>query len=53
MADCKNFLLPELHDMHLDHETKLKGKWKDEAMLKALDNIKRDEIFKALRHANN
>ena len=22
-------------------------------MLKALDNIKRDEIFKALRHANN
>ena len=53
MADCKNFLLPELNDIHLDHETKLKGKWKDEAMLKALDNIKRDEIFKALRHANN
>ena len=39
--------------MQLNQETKSKGKWKDQAMLKALDNIKRDEIFKALRHANN
>ena len=53
MADCKEFLLPDIQNMHLNQETKSKGKWKDQAMLKALDNIKRDEIFKALRHANN
>ena len=53
MASCKDFLLPEIQNMQLNQETKSKGKWKDQAMLKALDNIKRDEIFKALRHANN
>ena len=53
MADCKDFLLPEIHNMQLDHETSLKGKWKNETMLKALDNIKRDEVFKALREANS
>ena len=53
MADCKEFFLPELHNIQSNRQIQSKGKWKDEAMLKALDNIKRDEIFKALRQANS
>ena len=53
MAQCKDFLLPDIHNMRLEHETSLKGRWKNEGMLHALNNIKRDEVFKALREANN
>ena len=52
MADCKEFLLPDIHNLPPQGETKVTGRWKNDAVLQAMDKIKRNEVFKALREAN-